>query len=171
MKKIIASLLLASQLSLASTAIADDAVSIPAPPPPVSGEIDVGAAISPMKKGQVAPFTGVLLSPKALATIVVQLNTVPDQIKIEVDKTKAEDKANCDFNVAETKNRLETDKKILQAEVDSANKRVNILSDIVKQQEASKSNNGLTTGLVGVGGVLVGIGATVLAVFALGAAK
>ena len=128
----------------------------------------MGAAISPMKKGQVAPFTGVLLSPKALATIVVQLNSLQEQINIEVDHAKAEAKARCDFSVAETTNRLETDKKVLQAQVDSRNQQVNILNDVIKKQEENRPNTPLWVGVGGVVGLVVGVGLSALTVYAVG---
>lgn len=170
MKKIIASLLIAAQFAVAVPAFAQQAT-IPDPPPPVPGEIDVGAAISPMKKGQIAPFTGVLLSPKATATIIAQLNTLQDQIKIEVDHARAEEKAKCDFRVNETTNRLETDKKILQAQVDEKGKQVVILNDALKQAEANRPNTPLWVGLGTGAGLVVGIGLTVLTVYAVNQAS
>ena len=77
-------------------ALADNGITFPEVPV-VAGEPDVGAAVSPMKKGDKAPFSGVLLSPRAVATIIAQIHATTDQIKIEVDKAKAESKAQCDF--------------------------------------------------------------------------
>lgn len=144
-----------------------DGVSLPEPPQPVPGEVDVGAAVSPMKKGQVAPFTGVLLSPKATAVIVTQLNSIDEMIKIEVDKAKAESKAQCDFALAEQKNALETDKKILQASIDEKLKRINALENKVKEAEASRPNTTLWTGL----GFAAGVTVTVLTVYAVSQAS
>lgn len=132
-------------------------------PPKVPGEVDVGAALSPMKRGQVAPFTGVLLSPEATAQLIVQLQTQPQLIKIQVDHQVAIDKANCDFSLAEQKNTLETDKKILQAQVDAGTKQVGILTDQVKKLEDSRPNTALWFGLGAGAGVIV----TVLLTLAL----
>lgn len=165
MKRIIASLLIAAQLAVVAPAFADPPT-LPQPPPPVPGEVDVGAAISPMKKGQVAPFTGILLSPKATATIIAQLNTMQDQIKIEVDHARAEEKARCDFRVAETENRLETDKKILQAQVDEKTKTNALLTDQLKKAEESRPNLPLWVGLGTGVGLVVGVGVSALAVYA-----
>jgi len=140
-----------------------DGMSIPDPPKPVPGEIDVGAAISPMKKGQVAPFTGVLLSPKAVAAVIVELNSINDRIKIEVDKTKAEAKAQCDFKVAEIKTTTDADKKILQAQVDEKQKEITVAQDQLKKMEDSKPNVMLWTSLGFVGGVVM----TVVTVYAV----
>lgn len=165
MKRFIASLLVVAQLSAVAPAFADP-VTLPAPPPPVPGEVDVGAAISPMKKGQIAPFTGILLSPKAVATVIAQLNTMQDQIKIEVDKARGEEQAKCEFRVAETTNRLETDKKILQAQVDEKTKTNVILTDQLKKAEESRPNLPLWVGLGAGAGLIIGVGVSALAVYA-----
>ena len=164
-KKFISTILIASQLFVSLPASAD-VTTIPPPPPPVPGEVDVGAAISPMKKGQTAPFTGVLLSPKATATIVAQLNLMQEQIKIEVDHARGEERAKCDFNTAELRTRLETDKVILQAQIDEHNKRIDILTDQLKKEESSRPSAGTWFGIGG----LAGVGLTILTVFAIGKA-
>lgn len=170
MKRFIASLLIAGQLAAAAPAFADP-INLPAPPPPVPGEVDVGAAISPMKKGQVAPFTGILLSPKATATIIAQLNSIQDQIKIEVDHARAEEVAKCQFRVDETTNRLETDKKILQAQVDDKSTQVNVLTEKLKQEEANRPNTPLWVGLGTGAGLIIGVGLSALTVYAIGHAS
>ena len=129
---------------------------------PGPGEPDVGAAISPMKKGDRAPFTGVLLSPKAVATIVAQLDSLQEQIKIEVDRVTAENKARCDFNLAEQQTTCIADKKVLQAQLDARQKDIAVLDDQLKKEQASRANVPLWTGLGFAGGVVV----SVLTVFA-----
>lgn len=174
-KKLIASLLIGAQLAVAAPAFADPppapTVVLPAPPQPAPGEKDVGAAISPMKKGQIAPFTGILLSPKATATIIAQLDSLQEQIKIEVDHARAEEKAKCDFQVAETKNKLETDKKILQAQVDDQGKQITILNDQLKKEEANRPNTPLWVGLGTGAGLIIGVGLSALTVYAIGHAS
>lgn len=176
MKKLIASLLIGAQLAVAFPVYAQDppppgTIALPDAPKPAPGEPDVGAAISPMKKGQVAPFTGILLSPKATATIIAQLNTLQEQIKIEVDHARAEEKAKCDFRVAEVQTTAEADRKVLQAQVDARNKEINILNGVIKQHEENKPNTPLWVGL-GTGlGFVVGAGLTVLTVYAVNQAQ
>lgn len=70
-------------------------------PSAVPGEKDPGAAISPMKKGQRAPFTGVLLSPTAVATIITMYATLPETIAVEKDMAVAQCQAKCDHTVAD----------------------------------------------------------------------
>lgn len=174
MKRIFVSLLIATQLAVALPSFADPTtsatVTLPTPPPPAPGEPDVGAAISPMKKGQVAPFTGILLSPRATAVLITQINTMQDQIKVEVDHARAEEQARCDFRVNETTTKLETDKKILQAQLTDASKRVNILTAQLKTEEDNRPNMPLWAGLSAALGVVVGVGLSALTVFAMGAA-
>ena len=150
-------------LLLTSIGASADGITLPPAPQPIPGETDVGAAISPMKKGQVAPYTGVLLSPKATAIIITQLNSFDEQVKIEVDKAKAESKAQCDFALAEQKNQLETDKKVLQASVDEKLKRINALEQRVKDAESSRPNTLMWAGL----GFGTGIVLTVLTTYAV----
>lgn len=174
LKRLIVSSLIASQLALTFPVYADEVdppigtLTLPPAPPPVAGEVDVGSAISPMKKGQIAPFTGVLLSPKASATIIVQLNLLSEQIQIEIDRVKGEEKAKCDFRVAETSNTLTTDKKILQAQLDEREKRINIVTDALKKEENSRPNLPLWVGVGTGAGFVLGVGLSILTVYAVG---
>jgi hypothetical protein len=129
---------------------------------PLPGEKDVGAAISPLKKGQIAPFTGVLLSPKAVASVIAELDSFGERIKIETDKTKGEDKAQCDFQVNSVKIQAEADAKVAQAKLDEALKRVEIFQNMVNQQQSTSSDPLLWGGL----GFGIGVAATILIVYA-----
>ena len=55
------------------------------------GEPNPGAAISPLRKGNKAPFTGVHLSPEAVATLLAHYKFLADQIEIEVNRAREED--------------------------------------------------------------------------------
>lgn len=59
---------------------------LPQPPPLQLDEPSVGKAISPLKLGQRAPFTGILFSPDATISITTELKTSKEQTKLEVDK-------------------------------------------------------------------------------------
>lgn len=162
MKKFIASLLIATQMCVVAPAFADPPT-LPSIPDPVPGEVDVGTAISPMKKGRIAPFTGILLSPKATATIIAELNSFNDRIKLEVDHARAEEKALCEFRVAEQKTNCDADKKVLQAQIDARKKEVDALNEALKKERDSRPNTVLWTGL----GFGAGLITTVLTVFAV----
>jgi hypothetical protein len=162
MKRILSLLTCLSIIFTTSIVRADD-LSLPPAPSPVEGEIDVGAAISPMKKGDKAVFTGLLLSPRAVATVMAQINALKGQIKIEVDRTKGEERARCEFRVSEQRNVLETDKKILQVQLESTQKDLQMLSTRLKEERAVQQNAQLWTGLGFAGGVV----ATIVTVFAV----
>lgn len=134
---------------------------------PTTGEIDVGAAISPLKKGQISPFTGVLLSPKATASIIVQMGNLQEQIKIEADNAKEKAEAQCEYDKSSQKIEFETDKKILQAQLDSKILQISELDKIIKENEKNKSNTPLWVGAGIAGGLIVGVGLTVLTAYSL----
>lgn len=83
-----------------------------------AAEQDVGEAISPLKKGDRAPFSGVHLSPKAVAKIKVELDSFDDRLKIETDRTLGEAQANFDKRIADVEARAEADKKISDAKLE-----------------------------------------------------
>lgn len=175
-KQLLVTFLVGAQMSMAVSAFAQDpiptvTVTLPQPPPPAPGESDVGAAISPVKKGQIAPFTGILLSPKATATIIANLNALQEQIKIDVDHMRAEEQVKCDFKVSETTIHLEADKKILQAQVDEQNKRITIVTDQLKKEEVGRPNTPLWVGLGTGVGLIIGVGLSALTVYAVGHAS
>lgn len=162
MKKRFASLVAFTVISTSIPAFADPPTpapsTIPVAPPLQPGEPDVGTAISPMKKGQVAPFTGVLLSPAAVATTTVNLNSIKDQVKIEVDHANAVAQAQCTAATNAAKIQADADAKIAQAKLDAALSENKILTDRLQKVESSQPNVVLLLG----GGVLVGVGITVL---------
>lgn len=176
LKRLIASLLIGVQLAVAFPVYAQNpfpsgTITLPDAPKPAPGEPDVGTTISPLKKGQIAPFTGILLSPKATATIIAQLNALQEQIKIEIDHARAEEKAKCDFRVAEVRTTAEADRKVLQSQVDARNKEINILNGVIKQHEENKPNTQLWMGLSAGLGFVAGAGLTVLTVYAVNQAQ
>lgn len=128
-----------------------------------ANETDPGNVISPMKKGQLASFTGVLLSPQAVATIIAELGSVDEKIKIETDKAVGKCVAESDFNFKEAQSKNLADKKILQASIDEKLNRIQILQDEIKKKEEEKTNPYLWTGIGFAGGVAI----TVLTAFAI----
>lgn len=167
LKAFIALLVIITNVVASTGAYAQDVprtLTLPSPPTLVLGEKDVGSAISPLKKGQLAPFTGILLSPKAAAVVIANVDAINEQLKIELNRVRAEEKARFEFELAETRSKLEADSSILTAQLDERNKRIIILNDIVDEHEKNRSNTPLWVGLGVGGGVLVGIGLTVLTV-------
>lgn len=171
-KKFVSSVLLCVMTLTSAPALADDfSLMLPQAPALQPGEKDVGAALSPLKKGQVAPFTGVELSPLAVATIITELNSIADKVKIETDRARAEEQAKCDFKVSETQAKATADAKVAQAQLTDTKNQVNILTDQVAKLEKDKPNMPFWIGLSGIAGLLVGVGISVVTVFAIGAVK
>lgn len=171
-KRLVSSVLLCTMIMSPAVATADDfSIALSAPPALQPGEKDVGAAISPLKKGQLAPFTGVELSPLAVATVITELNSIADKVKIETDRSRAEEQAKCDFRVSEAQAKATADAKVAQAQLTDTKNQVNILTDQVAKLEKDKPNMPFWMGLAGLGGLLVGVGVSVLTVFAVGAVK
>lgn len=165
MKKFLSALLIGTMLSTSLPVYAEP----PELPTPelVAGEKDVGAALSPMRRGQTAPFTGVLLSPRAAANITVELRNVEERIKIAIERQQAEDAAKCTAKVEEGKIKSVADTKVFQAQLDSANKQNSILTQRLLKEEQDRPNVLLWTSLGAAGGVVV----TVLVVFATAQAQ
>lgn len=147
-------------IAMSSSAYADD----------ISGSLVDSAAISPLKKGQSAPFAGVLLTPKAVATIITELGTIKEKIAIEVKSSSNTIEAKKNFELAELKTSCNSDKKIIQAVVDEKLSRIKNLEAVIKKsedalrqsQDAAPSRT-LWLGVGFVGGVVV----SVITVFAV----
>ena len=153
MKKIIASLI-SSSIILTSISAKADEITLPSVAQPNS-EPDVGAAISPMKKGDKAVFTGLLLSPKAVATVIAQNNSIKSQITIETNKVLGDERAACNFKLSEQKISYETENKIMLSHLQTQQRDIEILSTRLKDEQNSAKNNYLWTGLGVLGGVVL----------------
>lgn len=162
----IMSTVIATSMLLSTVAYADP-ITIPDAPPLVPGEVAVGPAISPIKKGQIAPFTGVLLSPEATATLIVQLNSIDDVLRIELGKAHAEDRAQCDFELGELRSTTDADKRIMQAQLDERSRQIESLSKIVDDVQGQNTNLPLWVGLSAGAGFLLGVAVSVVTVYVL----
>lgn len=161
--KLLASFLLMSFVS-SSTAMsqgnvpspdAKPSVVIPQPPAAQPNEPDVGAAISPMKRNQLAPFTGVLLSPAAVASIIADINSKNDAIKIEVDKATKTLAAKHEYEVSLLKLRGESDTKISQVRIEEQRKELDRVDAQLKKEREDRPNP-MTWASVGLGiGIIV----------------
>ena len=153
MKRFISSLLVVSMLATAVPAYADD---VPIGPP----------VVAPLDKGRPAPFTGVLLSPPAVAQIVAERDSVAARTAAEVYHQAQIDDANRRFDIDSLTSTCTTDKSILQAQVDEGKRQIVILNDQLK-----KTTSGPPATLwIGLGAV-AGVALTVLTVFAVNQVK
>jgi hypothetical protein len=147
MKKILAILISTSILVQSSLSYADGPakpsmtalVEEVAPEVP-KAEKDLGASLSPLKKFQLAPFTGVLLSPLAVSSLIAELNAKSEEIKIEVNKAKAEAKVNFEYEKSILQNSCTADKKIIEANLISQQKQVTSLDAALRAEIESRPN-------------------------------
>jgi hypothetical protein len=171
MFKRISSIFVAASFLAQSTIAGAQEAPFPPAPEPGPGEVNVGAAVSPMKKGQLAPFTGVLLSPEAIARVTVELSSNLERTKIEVQKAVAEADARCDNEKSNMKTTLDADKKILSIQLDERDKRIQILNDQIEKNGDSSSNIPLWLGIGAGTGFLVGVATTVVIVYSVNQAQ
>ncbi len=153
--KIISAILL---LSFTTTTIskAEELTKLPKIETPY-GEIDPGEALSPMNKGQRAAFSGVLLSPKAVSKVIVDLKSIDDKVKLEVGHAVEIQKALCLRDATQTSITVEADKKIMLASIDEKMRTIKLYEDQLKK-ETSKTDSGTLLGI----GVAVGAALTTL---------
>lgn len=155
--KRIASLFLACVMTMSSVSYAE---------PTVQPTQDQTAVVSPLKKGQAAPYTGVLFSPGATASLIADISTNAEKLAIEVEKAVKVAEAKKDFEKSELKTTCDADKKIIQAEATANAQKLRAVEEALKKSEAAAAaapNRTLWAG-IGFGG---GIAVTVLTVFAL----
>ncbi len=85
-------------------------------PPPSTEEEDPGKVMKPVKKGQIVPFSGTLISPSAVADIIVQIKLVEEQIRIEVERATKKQQALDELKIESLKaekERLEKEKDLM----------------------------------------------------------
>lgn len=127
-----------------------------------SGEEDIGAAISPMPKGIRAPFTGLLLSPRAVATLITEISSYQELLEIETRRLKQEYDADIEFRLKKLKIEHETDMSVLKVRLESSNTTISNLEKSLQEEIDSRPNVFLWMSL----GVAGGIALTLLTLFA-----
>ena len=167
MKKIFSLLLICSLVYQSKLVIAQDASyekKITISPEAEPSDSDIGKAISPMKKGQRAPFTGVLFSPAAAADVIVGISTFEEKIRIEVNNTIKKEQIECEKKTSDIKTRFGADKSTLQAQIDSSFQKINALNSKIKEleeREATKIHPAIWTSV----GAASGIALTILTTY------
>lgn len=151
MKKIISvlvalSLILSSNVCFSQTALSGD--------------------IKPLQKGDVAPFAGLLLSPTAVAKVIVDIDSKKTEIDIAVKSAVDTQKAIDNKEFADAKAECDKDKKIMQANLDFNNKQIQELQTALKKTEDNKPNLLLYVGGGVIGGALLVLGTTFVVVSA-----
>lgn len=166
-RKLVSITLLASMM-LPQVAMAQSAPSPDPDPLPnqALNEKDPGLVISPLKKGQRAPFTGVLLSPASAANVIVEMETFQEKLQIEVNKVIKQENANCEKKTLDLSAAATADKKILQSSIDEKQRTIsnlNVELKKLKDEKESAWSPGVWVGLGTAGGILL----TVLTAFAI----
>lgn len=157
---IVALSLFASSTSFADSPFPKRKLSLPileAPEP----ERKLGAVISPMARGNKAPFTGVLLSPQAVAEIIAEFSAFEELLKIELEKLNEQNEAELERKLKNLNIEHEADKKILLVQLETRDKEVLNLGKQLQEEIDNRPNVFLWTSL----GVLGGIGVTLLTTF------
>lgn len=146
----------------------------PAPPPPISsslvpplssGEKPVGAAVSPMRKDQRAPFTGVLFSPAAVATIIAFYQTAPQNTQIEVDRAVGQCRARAEKDASDVAASAEYERAAREARLKTLQAENEQLRSVVVELEKKDSVRWSPTTWVSLGvggGVLLTLGVVYL---------
>lgn len=149
MKRFISSFVITALISSSVTAYADEP---PTPP----------ATITPLSKGQPAPYLGVLFSPEAVAQVVAEKDAAERRLLLAIQHQVDLDAVQLKFEKDTLTTTCNADKEILQAQVDDGKRQVDILNDQLKKQTGGPGAP-VWIGLGAVGGVVL----TVITVFAV----
>jgi hypothetical protein len=154
MKRFLSSLLVASMLATSVPAWADEPAPSPAP------------VVTPLNKGQMAPYTGVLMSPEAVAQVIAEREGAAATLILAVQRQADLDTAKLKFEVGRLTTTCTADKTVLHAQIDDGKRQINILNEELKKESSGLSGfqlvgigagAGLVIGILGV--VLVGAAA------------
>lgn len=160
------SLLLILSMQLTSLTAFCDPLALPPSPALQPNETPVGQVISPMKMGQKAPFTGLLLSPQAVAQIIVNLNSQQAETDIQVTKAKETQKAVDQLIIDDKDAQITLIKSTTNVQIKDLDDEVNTLTKKLQDAEKSAPNLPLWIGVGAVGGIVL----TVVTVFAVNTA-
>jgi LPS O-antigen subunit length determinant protein (WzzB/FepE family) len=166
MKKIVSIVCLSSFLVTNVCYAQEKPISLPKIEAPAE-EKDVGPAISPMRKGQKAPFTGVLLSPEATSTVIVEYQDRKRAIDLEVNRTRDLEREDCRKQNTDAQIKNEEQKKVQQVRLDESLDTIKKLEAEIEKEKNDRPSRAFWAGLGAAGGVV----ATVLVVFAVNKAS
>jgi len=167
MKSIISYFLVASIL-LPSISHAEG-TSIPVPIPSSSTVADqtAPAMITPLKKSQIAPFSGILFSPRAAAQVATEISSFPERIRIDVEAAVKASEAKKDYERTELSIQCTADKSRIQAISESNAQRMKAFETELKRVQTASPDRTTWFSL----GVTAGVIVTVVTVFAVNQAS
>jgi len=128
----------------------------------INAYCDNTSYMTPLNKGMPSPYAGVLLSPPAIASIIADKESVPETIKIETDKARAEEQAASQFKVSEIEDKAKTYKAILETQVNGMLKQSNDWEKKVIDCENKKDLTVLWLSLGAVGGIATTIASFII---------
>jgi len=114
--------------------------------------------IKPLQKGDTAPFAGLLLSPAAVAKVIVDIDSKKAEIDIAVKAATEQQKAIDAKNHADSMAECDRDKKVLNANLDFSSAQVKELQTALKKTEDNKPNLLLYVGGGVIGGAVLVLG-------------
>ena len=127
-KRSVTALVLAAQLfqvpAWADPPLPPASVDAVPPNPKQQKEPDPGPVVTPLSKNDPAPFTGVLMSPTSVATVIAEYRSIPARIDAAYQRGKGEGAANCHFDDSELKSACEADKAVLKEDINKKAKRI-----------------------------------------------
>lgn len=128
----------------------------------VHDQVDVGEAISPMKIDQRTPFSGVLLSPKALAKVVAELRAIDEKVNLSVKHAVEIETAKCETAIKNKDQNNIANAKVAEERLNLSLNENQILTERLKKLE----NETDYTWLYITGGAVTGMAMTILSVWA-----
>jgi len=116
--------------------------------------------VTDVQKNQPAPFTGTLLNPSAAAQIIADKENAKAECKLQYEYIKEREKAKCDLAVNSAKVSLAATQKRYEAILKIKDNEINRLTKIATNNPNSYNS------LYFSGGVIVGVGLSVLIFYA-----
>lgn len=118
--------------------------------------------ITPIAKGQAAPFAGVLLTPEAVAQIIATSSDCKRRIAVEIEHATEIQKENDAKLIADMQSNAERDKKIFGANLVSKDGQIKDLTNALKNAENARNNTWMWVGGGVLSGMLLAIGTVVI---------
>ena len=112
--------------------------------------------IAPVKKDDRAPFTGVLLTPEAVAKIIATARECDKKVSVETEHARDVQRTIDERQLADLAAERARDSKVHRAEVESRDAQIKILTESLQKNQGS--NSWLFVGLGAVVGVLSTVG-------------
>jgi len=137
-----------------------------AAPPVITVDLSESFMV-PIKKGETAPFGGVLISPGAAAQISADYNSFNERVKLEVKSAAETEIAKKRFELQEQQSKFTFDKAVLEGKIATKEQQVkdfDLENKKLKQELKDAPERSTWFGI----GFFTGLATTILTVFAVG---